>query len=30
MEIKVKRIATQVLGGNASGVINSYMVLENG
>jgi hypothetical protein len=29
MEIKVKRIETQVLVGNASGVINTYMVLEN-
>jgi hypothetical protein len=30
MEIKIKRIGTRVLGGNASGIINTYMVLEDG
>jgi hypothetical protein len=30
MKIKIKKINTQVLTGNASGVINTYMVLENG
>ena len=30
MEIRIKRIRTKVLTGNASGVINTYMVLENG
>ncbi len=29
MEIRIKRTATQVLTGNASGVINIYMVREN-
>lgn len=30
MEIKIKKTAMQVLTGNASGVINTYMVRENG
>jgi hypothetical protein len=30
MDIKIRRINTQALTGNASGVINTYMVLENG
>ena len=30
MKIKIRKINTQVLTGNASGVINTYMVLENG
>jgi hypothetical protein len=30
MEIKIKKINTQVLTGNASGVINTYMVIEDG
>ena len=29
MEIKIKKIGTQILTGNASGVINTYTVLEN-
>jgi hypothetical protein len=29
MEIKIKKIGTQVLTGNASGVINTYIVIEN-
>ena len=30
MNIKIKKINTQVLTGNASGVINTYTVIENG
>jgi hypothetical protein len=30
MNIKIKKIDTQVLTGNASGIINTYMVSENG
>ena len=30
MNIKIKKINTQVLTGNASGVINTYRVMENG
>lgn len=30
MEIKIKKIGTQVLTGNASSVINTYMVIEDG
>ena len=30
MEIKIKKINTQILTGNASGVINTYMVIEDG
>jgi hypothetical protein len=30
MEIKIKKISTHVLTGNASGVINTYMVIEDG
>jgi hypothetical protein len=29
MEIKIKRIGTQVLTGNASGIINTYMITED-
>jgi hypothetical protein len=29
MEIKIKKIGTQILTGNASGVINTYRVIEN-
>ena len=30
MEIKIRKTETQLLTGNASGVINTYMVIENG
>jgi hypothetical protein len=30
METKIKKIGTQLLTGNASGVINTYIVTENG
>jgi hypothetical protein len=30
VEIRIKKIGTQVLTGNASGVINTFMVIENG
>ena len=30
MEIRIKKIGTQVLTGNASGVVNTFMVIENG
>lgn len=30
MEIKIKKIGTQVLTGNASGIINTYTVIEDG
>jgi len=30
MEIKIKKIGTHILTGNASGVINTYMVIEDG
>lgn len=30
MEIKIKKINTQVLTGNASGIMNTYVVIEDG
>jgi hypothetical protein len=30
MNIKIKKIDTQILTGNASGIMNTYMVSENG
>jgi len=30
MEIKIKKTDTQILTGNASGVVNTYKVIENG
>jgi len=30
MEIRIKKIRTEVLTGNASGVINTYKIVENG
>ncbi len=30
MEIKIKKTGTQLLAGNASGIINTYKVIENG
>jgi hypothetical protein len=30
MEIKIKKIRTEILTGNASGVINTYKIIQNG